>query len=109
MTGSLGIIAYGFLSATSACAWLVPLILVGAAVGFIIAYYRSPTFRNALGDAFESVGDAAPSKTAVLKTVIRPVSTDEYNQIIAQIAALFTSNRFVPQSQGSGFYVYQKQ
>jgi hypothetical protein len=37
------------------------------------------------------------------------VSTDEYNNIIARMGALFTTRRYVPQSQATGLYVYQKQ
>ncbi len=87
---------------------IVGLVVLAGIALFVLFYLENDNFKQAVNSGLESISDAFASSSES-KTLIRKISRQELDGIMASIGALMTSRQFLPQSRAHWHYVYQKQ
>lgn len=87
---------------------IVGLVVLAGIALFVFFYLKNDDFKQAVNSGLESISDAFASSSES-KTLIRKISRQELDGIIASIGALMTVRQFLPQNETRGHYVYQKQ
>lgn len=92
-------------SQTPIWAFVVAGIIVAAFVILVILYFQNERVHEALSPTAEAFADLFESKSSI---TIRKLDKKSLDGLMSAIGLLITKQKYLPQSQASGLYVYQK-